>query len=114
MRWRMKTERNDSLRQRFVDRFAPAALALGLRIRVVDKDPEGMVIARRPDENLRRDERTGNWRFTEPDWDEFYRVIRGNGPCNRKRVALRRLSYEQGRWVRDAILHGGTALPPAA
>ena len=113
MTWRMKTERNDSLRQRFVDRFAPAALDLGLEIHVVEKDDEGMVTAKRPDENLRLDEATGHWSFTEPDWDEFYRVIRGGGPCNKKRLALRRLSYEQGRWVRRAILNGSRALPPA-
>ena len=114
MRWRMKTERNDSLRQRFVNRFAPAALDLGLKIHVVEKDADGMVIAKRPDEKLRLNEASANWEFTPPDWDEFYRVIRGHGPCNKKRVALRRFSYEQGRWVRKAILDGSTALPPAA
>ncbi len=114
MRWRMKTECNDSLRQRFVNRFAPAALDLGLKIHVVEKDAEGMVVSKKPDEKLRHNEETGNWEFTEPDWEEFYRVIRGHGPCNRKRLALRRLSYVQGRWVRNAILHGSTALPPAA
>jgi ring-1,2-phenylacetyl-CoA epoxidase subunit PaaA len=114
MRWRMKTVKNTELRQRFVDRFAPAAMDLGFKIHVVTKDEHGMVIDRRPDENLRRDETTGHWSFTEPDWDEFYRVVRGGGPCNDKRLALRRLSYEQGRWVRNAILHGGTGLPPAA
>jgi ring-1,2-phenylacetyl-CoA epoxidase subunit PaaA len=114
MRWRMKTEHNNSLRQRFVNRFAPAALDLGLKIHVVEKDVNGMVTAKRPDDNLRFDEASGNWSFTEPDWDEFYRVIRGGGPCNKKRVALRRLSYEQGCWVRQAILRGSTALPPVA
>ncbi len=106
MRWRMKTERNDSLRQRFVDRFAPAALDLGLKIHVTKKDAGGMVVSKRPDEMVRRDEATGHWGFTEPDWEEFYRVIRGEGPCNAKRLALRRMSYEQGRWVRRAILGG--------
>lgn len=114
MRWRMKTVTNDGLRQRFVDRFAPAAIDLGLEINVVEKDAQGMVTAKRPDENLRRDEATGHWSFTEPDWEEFYRVIRGNGPCNRQRLALRRLSHEQGRWVRRAILAGDVSLPPAA
>jgi ring-1,2-phenylacetyl-CoA epoxidase subunit PaaA len=114
MRWRMKTELNESLRQRFADRFAPAALDLGLHIHVVTKDDDGMVTGRQRDPKLRLDEPTGNWQFTEPDWDEFYRVIRGGGPCNKKRVALRRFSYEQGRWVRSAILHGGAGLPPAA
>ncbi len=114
MRWRMKTARNDDLRQRFVDRFVPAAIDLGLKINVVEKDEAGMVTSTRPDENLRRNEETGHWTFTEPDWDEFYRVIRGHGPCNQKRLSLRRFSYEQGRWVRSAILHGGNGLPPAA
>ena len=72
------------------------------------------MIEKKPDEQLRRDDTTGDWEFTAPDWDEFYQVIRGHGPCNRKRLALRRFSYEQGRWVRNAILHGSTRLPPAA
>ncbi len=114
MRWRMKTERNESLRRRFVNRFVPAALDLGLKIHVVRKDADGMVIEKKPDEHLRCDDTTGDWAFTAPDWDEFYQVIRGHGPCNRKRLALRRFSYEQGRWVRNAILHGSTRLPPAA
>jgi len=114
MRWRMKTETNDSLRTRFVNRFAPAALDLGLKIHVVEKDEAGMVISKKPDENLRLNEDTGNWEFSPPDWDEFFRVIRGNGPCNDKRLALRRMSYEQGHWVREAIMHGKVSLPPAA
>jgi ring-1,2-phenylacetyl-CoA epoxidase subunit PaaA len=114
MRWRMKTVKNEELRQRFVDRFAPAALDLGLKIHVVKKDASGMVTEKKPDENLRFDDQTGHWSFTEPDWDEFYRVIRGNGPCNEQRVALRRMSYEQGHWVREAILKGSVSVPPAA
>ncbi|MFB3137955.1 MAG: 1,2-phenylacetyl-CoA epoxidase subunit PaaA, partial [Phycisphaerales bacterium] len=74
MRWRMKTERNDSMRQRFINRFAPAAIDLGLKIHVVKKDDNGMVIEKKPDEILRLDETTGDWSFTQPDWDEFYRV----------------------------------------
>lgn len=116
MRWRMKTVTNDELRQRFVDRFAPAAIALGLTINIVEKDEQGMVIpgSERPDENVVYDEKTGHWGFTQPDWDEFFRVIRGHGPCNAKRLALRRFSYEQGQWVRRAVLGGKTSLPPAA
>ncbi|NNM27602.1 MAG: 1,2-phenylacetyl-CoA epoxidase subunit A [Phycisphaerales bacterium] len=114
MKWRMKTVKNDELRQRFVDRFAPAALDLGFVINVVEKDADGLVVAKRPDEQLRQDETTGHYAFTEPDWEEFYRVIRGGGPCNRQRLALRRLSYEQGQWVRRAILQGQAGLPPAA
>jgi len=131
MRWRIKTATNDTLREKFVDRFAPAALALGLKIHVVRKDRDGMV-ARNPvrpvaadgtpdrghgpdgieDPLIRYDEATGHWGFTQPDWQEFYRVIGGDGPCNKQRVALRRFSYEQGRWVRQAVL-GGASLPPS-
>jgi ring-1,2-phenylacetyl-CoA epoxidase subunit PaaA len=114
MRWRMKMVRNDELRQRFVDRFAPAAIDLGLKIHVVVKDEAGMVIEKKPDECLGLNEQTGHWEFTSPDWDEFYQVIRGHGPCNTKRLALRRMSYEQGQWVRSAVLGGSTAIPPAA
>ena len=114
MKWRMKTETNDSLRQRFVDRFAPAAMDLGLVIHICEKDAQGMVTSKRIDEKCVQDEATGHWGITDPDWDEFFRVIRGNGPCNAKRLALRRFSYEQGAWVRRAIAAGSTSLPPAA
>jgi len=97
-----------------VNRFAPAAIDLGLKIHVVEKDEQGFVTSRRPDEHAVQDDETGDWGFTEPDWDEFFRVIRGNGPCNDKRLALRRMSYEQGHWVREAIMHGKVSLPPAA
>lgn len=88
MKWRIKTATNDTLRQKWVDRFAPAAIDLGIKI---------------PDPDLRFNEATGHWDFGSPDWDEFYRVIRGGGPCNDKRKGLRRLSYEQGQWVRRAV-----------
>jgi ring-1,2-phenylacetyl-CoA epoxidase subunit PaaA len=112
MRWRIKTATNDELRQRFVDRFAPAALDLGLKIHIVEKDADGMVTGRREDPEIRRDPRTGHWRFSQPDWNEFHRVVKGNGPLNKKRVGLRRFSYEQGQWVRRAIL-GEATLPPS-
>ncbi len=114
MRWRMKTVTNDGLRQRFVNRFIPAALALGLKIHVVEKDAQGIVTSKKTDEKLRLNDETGNWDFTDPDWEEFFRVIRGNGPCNKQRIALRRLSYEQGHWVRNTILQASKNLPPAA
>jgi len=93
LRYRLKTTGNDDLRTRFVDRFAPAARALGLVF------PDG-------DDKYFLDEKTGHWAFPQPDWDEFYKVIRGGGPCNERRVALRRFSYEQGAWVRRAVLTG--------
>ncbi len=111
MKWRMKTATNDELRQKFVNRFAPAAMATGLVINVCKKDENGLVISTTPDPKLKLNEETGNWDFTQPDWDEFFKVIRGNGPCNKDRLALRRFSYEQGEWVRRAILDGSTKKP---
>ena len=97
MKWRIKTATNDELRQRFVDRFAPAALDLGLKIHITVKDENGLIKRKangefdvREDPEIRYNEKTGHWGFSQPDWNEFYRVIRGNGPCNKKRVGLRR------------------------
>lgn len=120
MKWRIKTATNDTLRQKFVDRFAPAAIALGLKIHVAQKGKDGLV-PRKPDGSFDQvedtkialDESTGHWNFTQPDWEEFKRVISGDGPLNDRRVALRRFSYEQGRWVRKAVM-GHSSLPPAA
>ncbi len=119
MTWRIKTVTNDDLRQQFVDRFAPAALDLGLKIHTYKRDAGGKVVRSPdglpiwvPDENLRRDEKTGRWSFSQPDWEEFHAVIRGNGPLNRQRVGLRRFSYEQGAWVRRAVLGQRAGLPP--
>jgi hypothetical protein len=86
-------------------------MATGLVINVCKKDAKGNVISATPDPLLKLIEETGDWDFTQPDWDEFFRVIRGNGPCNKDRLALRRFSYEQGEWVRRAILNGVTNAP---
>ena len=112
MRWRIKTATNDQLRQDFVDRFAPAALDLGLKIHVTVKDEHGTVIEKREDPEIRLNKETGHWGFSPPDWNEFHRVVKGNGPLNKERVGLRRFSYEQGQWVRQAVM-GGAGLPPA-
>jgi ring-1,2-phenylacetyl-CoA epoxidase subunit PaaA len=87
LRWRVKQKSNDELRQRFVNLTVPQAHAIGLTI---------------PDPDLRHDEATGNWEFGAIDWDEFYQVIGGNGPCNRERLAARQRAHDEGRWVRDA------------
>ncbi len=125
MQWRIKTATNDELRQKFVDRFAPAARDLGLVIKTYKREtvpggpPDSGRIVRNadgsavwvPDEKLRYDPAAKRWEFSQPDWDEFYAVIRGNGPCNQQRVALRRFSYEQGEWVRRAVLGQKVGLP---
>jgi ring-1,2-phenylacetyl-CoA epoxidase subunit PaaA len=99
MRWRIKRFSNDELRQRFVDVTVPQAHFLGLRV---------------PDDELAYDEATGHWRFGEPDWDEFRRVLAGNGPCNAERIERRTRAHADGAWVRAAAdayaaKHAGTA-----
>jgi ring-1,2-phenylacetyl-CoA epoxidase subunit PaaA len=87
LRWRIKQKSNDELRQRFVDLTVPQAQAIGLTL---------------PDPDLKYNAETGHWEFGPIDWDEFYRVIGGHGPCNRERLAARRSAHEAGRWVREA------------
>lgn len=88
MRWKVKIKSNDELRQEFLTKFVPKIRAFDLVI---------------PDPELRFDEEKGEWLFTEPDWDEFKRVIRGDGPMNKERLGVRRLAHEEGRWVREAL-----------
>jgi ring-1,2-phenylacetyl-CoA epoxidase subunit PaaA len=88
VRWGIKTRTNDELRQEFVNELAPALLALRLSL---------------PDPVLHHDEPSGNWVYGEIDWDEFWRVINGDGPCNTERLAVRKLAHEEGRWVREAL-----------
>ncbi len=83
----MKVHSNDSLRQRFANSRVAQAQAVGLTI---------------PDPDLRYNEETGNWDFGPIDWDEFWRVVKGQGPCNRERLRMSRKKHEEGRWVREA------------
>ncbi|KPK29051.1 MAG: hypothetical protein AMJ61_00295 [Desulfobacterales bacterium SG8_35_2] len=87
MKWKVKLKSNDELRQRFVNMTVAQAQAIGLTL---------------PDPDLKYNEETGNWEFGEINWDEFYSVIRGNGPCNKERMAARQKAHEEGRWVREA------------
>jgi len=87
MAWGVKQKSNDELRQWFVDLAVPQAQALPLVI---------------PDPELRFDEATSHWRTGPIDWDEFWRVVRGGGICNRERLRARREADEEGRWVREA------------
>jgi ring-1,2-phenylacetyl-CoA epoxidase subunit PaaA len=88
IRWGIKTRTNDELRQEFVNQTVPQAEAMGLTL---------------PDPELRQDETTGNWRFGEIDWDEFWRVVKGDGPCNAERMQARRAAHDDGLWVRQAL-----------
>jgi ring-1,2-phenylacetyl-CoA epoxidase subunit PaaA len=86
IKWRIKRETNDQLRQKFVNQTKPQADYLGLTI------PDDLVF----------DELTGNWKFTDPDWDEFDRVVSGNGPLNKERLRMRVKAHDDGAWVREA------------
>ncbi|MCA0399959.1 MAG: 1,2-phenylacetyl-CoA epoxidase subunit A [Proteobacteria bacterium] len=89
MRWRIKRFSNDALRQKFIDATVPQAHFLGLTI---------------PDPDLRFNEASGHWEIGAIDWDEFKRVLAGEGPCNRQRMKVRRAAHENGAWVREAAL----------
>ena len=86
IKWRVKRETNDQLRQKFVNQTKPQADYLGLTI------PDDLIF----------DELTGNWKFTDPDWDEFDKVISGNGPLNKERLRMRVKAHNDGAWVREA------------
>ncbi|MGO2112836.1 MAG: 1,2-phenylacetyl-CoA epoxidase subunit PaaA, partial [Pseudoclavibacter sp.] len=85
--WNIKRFSNDVLRQRFVDMIVPQAEALGLTL---------------PDPDLTWNEERGHYDFGELDWDEFFSVVKGNGPANAQRVARRVEAHEAGAWVREA------------
>jgi ring-1,2-phenylacetyl-CoA epoxidase subunit PaaA len=89
MKWKIKRFTNDELRQKFVDICKEQSDILGLRI---------------PDDNLKWNEETGHYDFGEINWDEFRNVVKGNGPCNKERLAARVSAHENGEWVREAAL----------
>ena len=89
MAWKIKMNTNDELRQKFVDQTAPQAAYLGLTI---------------PDEHLEWNEERGHYDFSEPDWDEFFDVLQGNGPCSVDRMEARNKAWDEGRWVREGLL----------
>lgn len=86
--WRFKTRANEDLRQEFLDRYVPRIRSLGFTV---------------PDPELRKDEGTGRWLYTEPDWQVLKTVVSGNGPATARRLALRRASYDEHAWVRQAL-----------
>lgn len=89
MKWRIKINSNDELRQKFVDQTVPQAEYLGLTV---------------PDDNLRLNTETGHYEFSEPDWSEFFEVLNGNGPCNKERLEARNKAWDDGQWVRDGMM----------
>ncbi len=89
MRWGIKRESNDALRQKFVDATVPQARVLGVTL---------------PDPALKWNEQRGAHDFGAIDWDEFWNVVNGHGPCNRERLAARVSAWDEGAWVREAAL----------
>jgi ring-1,2-phenylacetyl-CoA epoxidase subunit PaaA len=87
MAWNIKRFTNDELRQRFVDICVPQAAVLGLTL---------------PDPEIAWDEEAGRHLFGTPDWDEFFAVVRGDGPMNRARLEHRVRAHDEGAWVREA------------
>jgi len=88
MKWKIKRQTNDELRQKFVDQTVKQAEVIGLTI---------------PDENLKWNEERGHYDFGAIDWEEFKRVISGDGPCNRQRLSHHKRAHEENAWVRDAM-----------
>ena len=87
MKWKVKRFSNDELRQMFVDATVPQAELIGLTV---------------PDKDIKFNKETGHYDFGEINWDEFWDVVKGNGPCNEDRVNTRRAAKENGEWVREA------------
>ncbi|MEM7374551.1 MAG: 1,2-phenylacetyl-CoA epoxidase subunit PaaA [Bacteroidota bacterium] len=89
VKWKIKRKTNDELRQQFVDVTVPQADFLGITV---------------PDPDLSWNEEKGHYDFGEIDWEEFWRVVKGGGPCNRSRIQARVKAYEEGAWVREAAM----------
>ncbi|SEQ92430.1 1,2-phenylacetyl-CoA epoxidase subunit PaaA [Lentzea albida] len=89
MAWGIKRDTNDDLRQKFVDMSVPQAEALGVTL---------------PDPDLKWNAERGSYDFGQPDWDEFWAVVKGDGPCNAERLEHRRKAHDDGAWVRGAAV----------
>ncbi|MGB3466483.1 MAG: 1,2-phenylacetyl-CoA epoxidase subunit PaaA, partial [Cyclobacteriaceae bacterium] len=89
MKWKIKRKSNDELRQQFIDQTVPQAEFLGLTI---------------PDKDLKWNEERGHYDFGPIDWDEFWDVVKGKGPCNKERLAARNKAWDEGEWVREAAM----------
>ncbi len=89
MKWKIKLKTNDELRQQMVDITVEQAKVLGLTI---------------PDPALKWNEERGHYDFGEIDWEEFWQVVKGYGPCNKERLAARNKAWDEGAWVRDAAI----------
>lgn len=89
MKWKIKRESNDTLRQRFIDKTVDQAHFINLTV---------------PDKELKHNKETGHWETGPINWEEFYQVIKGNGPCNHQRMQHHIQVHKKGNWVREAAL----------
>ncbi len=89
MQWKIKRFTNDELRQKFVDICYEQAKILNVTL---------------PDPDIKWNEERGHYDFGEINWDEFWQVVKGNGPCNKERIAARKTAWEEGAWVREAAV----------
>jgi ring-1,2-phenylacetyl-CoA epoxidase subunit PaaA len=87
MKWKIKRKSNDELRQNFVDMIAEQAKVLGMTL---------------PDAELKWNKERKHYDFGEINWEEFWNVVKGNGPCNKERLEARRKAWDEGKWVREA------------
>ncbi len=87
MQWKIKRFTNDELRQKFVDVCVEQVKTLNMQL---------------PDPKIKWNEETGHYDFGEINWEEFYEVLKGNGPCNKERLEARKKAHEAGAWVREA------------
>ena len=89
MKWKIKRFTNDELRQKFIDMTIPQAEFIGLKV---------------PDTELSFNKKTGHYDFGEIDWNEFWSVVKGHGPCNKQRMEDRINAHNDGEWVRKAAM----------
>lgn len=89
MQWKIKRKTNDELRQQFVDMIAEQIKVLGMQL---------------PDKDLKWNETRHHYDFGEINWNEFWEVVKGNGPCNKERLEARNKAHEEGAWVRAAAM----------
>jgi ring-1,2-phenylacetyl-CoA epoxidase subunit PaaA len=99
LQWRIKSKTNEELRQEFLDGQVPRLREIGLVI---------------PDPELRYDAEKGRWVYSEPNWDELRAIVRNQGPATAERVGFRRMTYEEGQWVRDLMLYRRSAFRTAS
>ncbi len=86
--WRIKTRSNEDLRQEFFTTYVPKLWDVGISV---------------PDPELRFDEASGEWIWSQPDWDEFWQVVKGNGPMTAIRLTYRKAMWDTHAWVREAF-----------